>query len=203
MRFLSFVILSLVGVLAVYAWSTDMAVGKNMLDFIKNPQNEGKYGFTLLPESEYLGGNSQNSKPNYAKYLGSGCGVTVYVPESVMQWCDLITQYSNAAGIEPNLTAIVIKEESMGNERVISHSGAVGLMQIMARDGLSAQLYGSMFADRPSVQELSDPEFNIQFGTSMLADLIRRRGLRDGIKSYGPSDAGYTYADNIISQLGK
>jgi hypothetical protein len=58
---------------------------------------------------------------------------------------------------------------------------------------------GPCFADRPSTDELFDPEFNIAYGARMLAGLIARNGgVRDALKSYGPKDVGYYYADIVL-----
>lgn len=75
-------------------------------------------------------------------------------------------------------------------------------MQVMPRDGKAASFMcknGPCFANRPSSAELYDPEFNIKFGTKMLAGLISREGnIRDALKSYGPMDVGYYYADIVL-----
>jgi len=49
------------------------------------------------------------------------------------------------------------------------------------------------------MQELFDPEFNVSYGTRMLAGLIQKKGdVREALKSYGPKDVGYYYADLVI-----
>lgn len=92
--------------------------------------------------------------------------------------------------------------ESGGQPEVISYSGAVGLMQIMPRDGIAATfqcINGPCFANRPTIEELKDPAFNVDFGVKMLAGLIGKYGdLREGLKSYGPGDVGYWYADKVL-----
>ena len=76
-------------------------------------------------------------------------------------------------------------------------------MQVMPRDGIAASfecINGPCFASRPTIEELLDPGFNIQYGTHMLAGLITRLGsLREALKAYGPMDVGYHYADNVLS----
>jgi soluble lytic murein transglycosylase-like protein len=75
-------------------------------------------------------------------------------------------------------------------------------MQVMPSDGPSASFMcanGPCFSDRPTIQELNDPEFNISYGTRMLAGLMRKTGdVREALRSYGPMDAGYTYADKVL-----
>jgi soluble lytic murein transglycosylase-like protein len=76
-------------------------------------------------------------------------------------------------------------------------------MQVMPRDGIAANFVcqnGPCFASRPTIQELEDPDYNITYGTRMLAGLVKRLGnLRDALKAYGPMDVGYSYADTVLS----
>jgi soluble lytic murein transglycosylase-like protein len=75
-------------------------------------------------------------------------------------------------------------------------------MQVMPHDGLAASfncVNGPCFKDRPSTTELKDPEFNVSYGTKMLAGLVNKRGnLREALKSYGPMNVGYYYADKVL-----
>jgi soluble lytic murein transglycosylase-like protein len=49
------------------------------------------------------------------------------------------------------------------------------------------------------MQELFDPQFNVSYGTQLLAGLIQRNGsVRDGLRAYGPRDSGYSYADIVL-----
>lgn len=139
-----------------------------------------------------------------------GCAVSDRFPGSVLQWCELITKYANKRGISPDLIAALILQESGGDPGAISSSGAVGLMQVMPSDGRAASFLcagGPCFTGRPSTQELLDPEANIAFGTKLLAGLFSRNGdLREALKSYGPMDMGYGYADKVLTlyrQFGK
>lgn len=131
------------------------------------------------------------------------CDVSKAFPAEVTQWCMLVTQYAKANGLPPDLVAAVIWLESGGNPLAYSKSGAVGLMQVMPRDGIAATFMcvnGPCFSKRPSSAELYDPDFNIKFGTRMLAGLFNRYGsYREALKAYGPMDAGYTYADKVLN----
>lgn len=131
-----------------------------------------------------------------------GCRVSPQFPEKVRQWCDLITHYAENRGLPPDLVAAVIYQESGGNPSAYSKSGAVGLMQVMPSDGISASFMcvnGPCFANRPSTEKLQDPEFNISYGTKMLAGLVNKHGnYRDALKAYGPMDVGYYYADIVL-----
>jgi hypothetical protein len=115
------------------------------------------------------------------------CSISQSFPDSVRQWCGLIDKYAATQG-DPN---------------AYSHSGAVGLMQVMPSDGLAAGFMcvnGPCFASRPSMAELYDPEFNLSYGMRMLAGLVQRRGsVRDALLAYGPAEVGYYYADKVLA----
>jgi soluble lytic murein transglycosylase-like protein len=129
--------------------------------------------------------------------------VSLSYPQGILQWCDAITTLATQAELPPNLIAAVILQESGGDATAYSSSGAVGLMQVMPRDGIAASfecINGPCFTSRPTIDELQDPSFNIEYGTRMLAGLISRLGsLQEALKAYGPMDVGYSYADKVIS----
>lgn len=138
------------------------------------------------------------------------CQVSKLFPKKVRQWCHLITSASLKHNLPPDLIASVIWIESGGNPLAYSHSGAVGLMQVMPRDGLASQFQchnGPCFANRPTMEELKDPQFNINYGSKMLSSLFKKYGnYRDALKAYGPMQVGYSYADKVLSiyqQYGK
>ena len=131
------------------------------------------------------------------------CQVSRAYPQKVLRWCNLITRYAAKHDLPPDLIAALIWQESGGSPTAYSKSGAVGLMQIMPSDGIAASFKcpnGPCFAKRPTIDELRDPEFNIMFWTRMLAGLFKRQGsLRDALRSYGPMDRGYYYADKVLA----
>ena len=130
------------------------------------------------------------------------CQVNSRYPESIRQWCTSISYYSQKHNLNPNLIAALVWQESGGNPQAYSKSGAVGLMQVMPRDGIAASFRcpnGPCFANRPTITELQNPEFNLNYGTKMLSGLLKRQGsLREALKSYGPMDVGYYYADKVL-----
>jgi hypothetical protein len=158
---------------------------------------------TVISNDQFLLENNTSSDTDSSKVSETQCGVSAQFPSKITRWCDLITHYAKKHNLDPDLVAALVWLESGGNELAYSRSGAVGLMQIMPRDGLAASFMcvnGPCFRDRPSTEELQDPEYNIAFGTRFLASLIRRNGnLRDALKSYGPMDAGYSYSDKVLS----
>jgi len=131
------------------------------------------------------------------------CAFQSRYPHQVSGWCAFIETTSAKYGLDPLLIAAVMLIESGGQPEVISHSGAVGLLQVMPRDGIASTfqcINGPCFASRPTISELMDPAFNVDFGTRMLAGLISKKGdVRDALKSYGPYDVGYDYADKVLS----
>ena len=130
------------------------------------------------------------------------CIINESYPENVRQWCSQIIKHSKNNGLDPDLIAAVIWQESGGNPVAYSKSGAVGLMQVMPRDGIAASfqcINGPCFTNRPSISELQKPNFNIKYGTGMLAGLLGRYGnIREALKFYGPMNVGYYYADKVI-----
>jgi len=132
----------------------------------------------------------------------SDCSLSIGYPQEVRQWCALIEASANKTGLPANLIAAVILQESGGDPIIYSSSGAVGLMQVMPRDGLAAEfmcINGPCFAARPTIDKLEDPAFNVQYGSQMLADLYAKHGsYREALYRYGPMDIGYYYADLVL-----
>jgi soluble lytic murein transglycosylase-like protein len=132
----------------------------------------------------------------------SGCIISSQFPESVLQWCEWITISAQEVSIDANLIAAVIQVESAGVADAYSSNGAVGLMQVMPCDGLAANflcINGPCFAERPTMNELFDPEFNIHYGSQLLKGYLQKnQNLRDGLLAYGPAGVGYSYADEVL-----
>jgi soluble lytic murein transglycosylase-like protein len=172
----------------------------------------GLYGPVNPQRNPILNGQAQNVLEiplNSAAQLPPAtealCAVSAGYPEEILQWCALITRYAAEHEIDPNLVAAVMLLESGGDPLAYSRSGAVGLLQVMPRDGLAAGFQcpnGPCFASRPTIQELQDPEFNLAYGIRMLAGLYGRTGSwREALLAYGPMDVGYIYADTVLAFL--
>ena len=135
-------------------------------------------------------------------HTSGGCTLSASYPPEVLQWCPLIEAASADTELPANLIAAVVLQESGGDPAIYSSSGAVGLMQVMPRDGLAADFMcvnGPCFASRPTIAELEDPAFNLQFGTRYLASLYQKHGTyREALFKYGPMDMGYYYADLVL-----
>ena len=136
------------------------------------------------------------------KQSAENCSLASSYPESILQWCGWIETYARQNNLEPNLIAAMMLQESGGNPQAYSKSGAVGLLQVMPRDGLAASFMcpnGPCFTARPSMEELYDPEYNISYGAGMMGGLFNKYGnLRDALKAYGPMNVGYYYADIVL-----
>lgn len=138
-------------------------------------------------------------------FAKSGCSISSSYPASIQQWCSQIEQYASQNGVDPNLVSAVMLQESAGRPDAYSKDGAVGLMQVMPSDGLASRFMcpgGPCFSDRPSTNQLLDPDFNIAYGTQLLAKLMNHYGdVREALKAYGPKDVGYDYADIVLGTL--
>ena len=147
--------------------------------------------------------DEQIDVPNQQPSQTEKCGVSSSYPEGILQWCEIITTLATQAELPPDLIAAVMLQESGGDATAYSASGAVGLMQVMPRDGIAASfecINGPCFASRPTIEELQDPSFNVEYGTHMLSGLIGRLGgLREALKAYGPMEVGYSYADKVLA----
>ncbi len=137
------------------------------------------------------------------QHAATDCEFTARYPDKIRPWCGLIEKQAREYGVDPLLVAAVMLMESGGQPEVISRSGAVGLMQVMPRDGLASAFQcvnGPCFANRPTIEELKDPEFNVEYGVRMLSGLINKYGnTRDALKAYGPGDVEYWYADKVLA----
>jgi soluble lytic murein transglycosylase-like protein len=157
---------------------------------------------TLSPTADvaYAANESQTGENSS---LSGNCQVSLSYPIEILQWCAVITEQATQNDLPANLLAALILQESGGDADAFSASGAVGLMQVMPRDGIAADfecINGPCFADRPTIEELQDPGFNVEYGSQMLSGLIATLGSqREALKAYGPMDMGYSYADRVLA----
>jgi soluble lytic murein transglycosylase-like protein len=177
--------------------SVSLPVAETVTDQIE-PTGDGNQSQNNAESQE----KSKKKKKENKAGAEEGCKLSQNYPESIRQWCNQITRHATERNIDPNLIAAVMLQESGGNPAAYSKSGAVGLMQVMPRDGIASSFQcvnGPCFASRPSIQELQDPEFNVKYGTGMLSGLVNRHGnVRDALRAYGPMDVGYYYADKVL-----
>jgi hypothetical protein len=179
--------------------------GENKTNAVPSPEvvNTSKQPEVAIFNGSFVKGQKQEVDLLGFNQFGNGsCRISSRFPQGIQKWCNLIEQNAVQNDIEVNLLAALILQESGGDAGAYSHSGAVGLMQVMPRDGLAAAMIcdsGPCFKDRPSMAELQDPEFNIAYGSKLLAGFVRRYGsVREALRAYGPMDVGYGYADTVI-----
>jgi hypothetical protein len=101
-------------------------------------------------------------------------------PQQLEQWRDLIEQNAQTTGLDPRILATVMYIESRGRPDAVSSEGAIGLMQVMPQGS------GPVFADRPTAEQLSDPAFNVEYGSGILKSYIDYfdGDARKGIAAY-------------------
>ena len=169
--------------------------------FVTYTSNEGGVGFVTSLETTSV--TSQGSVQMTVLAVPRECSLPPSYPEEIRRWCEYIEKYAVLNDLEPRFVAAIMVQESGGDPVIMSKAGAVGLLQVMPRDGISAGFQcknGPCFANRPSIEELKDPEFNIMYATEMLRGLIDYWGSqRDGLMHYGPSDIGYSYVDKVMA----
>ncbi len=155
---------------------------------------------SAAPEKNIEASSEINQTSNETK---AACTISSSYPLEIQLWCNVINMNAETYSLDPNLIAAVMLQESGGNKDAYSSSGAVGLMQIMPKDGIAEKficINGPCFSNRPTMEELFNPEFNIEYGSRMLVNLFAKYGnWRDTLKAYGPMDVGYQYADIVLS----
>ena len=96
-------------------------------------------------------------------------------------WSHYTEDAASHYGVDPKLVSAIISVESGGNPKVVSHSNAIGLMQIKASTAGRAVYQATGRRGQPSGHELKDPAKNIQIGTAYLK-LLQENEL-SGIKN--------------------
>jgi soluble lytic murein transglycosylase-like protein len=147
-----------------------------------------------------------SSSGNAPQEIESPTALSRKYPASILQWEKFILKSAQENQLDPNFIAAVMLQESGGNAEAYSSSGAVGLMQVMPCDGIAQSFLCNgqpCFRNRPTMQQLYDPAFNIDYGSRMLAGLIKKYGSQqEALYHYGPIDVGYRYADAVMSIYG-
>lgn len=87
-------------------------------------------------------------------------------------YADEVARVARKYGLDPDLLFAVMRVESVYQRRIISHAGAIGLMQIMPRTGrLIADKLGQY---HKTTTDLLDPRTNLEFSAWYLRSLIER-----------------------------
>lgn len=102
---------------------------------------------------------------------------------------------ANRNGLDPLLILAVVAIESSFNPIAQSDSGAMGLMQIVPR------FHEDKLASRR--ESVLDPRVNIEIGTQVLREYIRRAGTEAaGLQLYNgsPDDPAAAYANKVMGE---
>ena len=97
---------------------------------------------------------------------------------------DILEKYSKEHGLDPFITAGLIRQESEFDARVISHSNAYGLMQILPSTG--RELGMRLGVQRVATSDLFNPNVNVRLGTFYVKHLLDNFGneLERSLASY-------------------
>jgi len=93
----------------------------------------------------------------------------INLPSGVRRWWDMILKYSRQFGVDPNLVAALMWQESGGDWQATSPTGPVGLMQVAYSTAQSLGFRGTR-------AELYNPETNLYYGVMVIRDSLRRYG---------------------------
>ncbi|MGC8488444.1 MAG: lytic transglycosylase domain-containing protein, partial [Clostridia bacterium] len=106
----------------------------------------------------------------------------------------LVAPIANQYGLSPYLVLGVITEESGGNSKIVSYTGAIGLMQV---EPSTAADYGF------TTSELYDPAENVTAGCDILAALLGPSGFpasRWGAYSESMALVGYNAGPGTVDE---
>jgi soluble lytic murein transglycosylase len=106
-----------------------------------------------------------------AASLGQYDDLTIRYP---LPWKQEFQTFSNAANISPTWAYGIARSESLFMRDVRSSAGAIGLMQLMPATG--QQVAREIRLPYTGLATLTDPESNIQLGTSYLGQMAKRFG---------------------------
>jgi soluble lytic murein transglycosylase len=133
-------------------------------------------------------------------------GGVAYAEQNAHPYAGEIAAAARRYGLDPDLLFAVMRVESVYQRRIISHAGAIGLMQIMPRTG-------RLIADKLGLRDMTatdllDPKTNIELSAWYFSSLLQRmegrlplaiagynggpHNVRAWIRSYGahvPMDA--------------
>ncbi len=85
---------------------------------------------------------------------------------------ELVRREAAEWGIDPFMMAAIIRQESAFKADIVSHAGAIGLMQVMPPTG--AQLARAHGPDGFSRESLTRPEVNLHLGAAFFVEMSRR-----------------------------
>lgn len=133
-------------------------------------------GSKLITDKPRSGGGFKLIK-RYQSNFGSSPGISLQARKSLYD--PLIEQTATNYGVDIALVKAVVHAESSFNPAAVSHKGATGLMQLMPA---TAQRYG--------VNNLTDPDQNVDGGVRYLRDLLKmfRHDTRLAVAAYNAGE---------------
>ncbi len=159
---------------------TDLAEGELKFGARNDGEQENVYAYYLAKLA------AQRNDPDQAlRYIKAYSPDYLYMPldEAPAQFWRLafplpfrnsIDRYSRAQSLDPFLMAALIRQESEFNVRVISHSNAYGLMQVLPANG--RQLARHFGVRRLSASQLLTVDRNLQLGTFYFRNMLNSYG---------------------------
>lgn len=87
---------------------------------------------------------------------------------------EMVELEARESGLDPILVAALIRQESAWDRDIVSHAGAVGLMQVMPATG--RQLARAIGPSRFTPESLESAEVNLHLGSRFLRDMLDRFG---------------------------
>jgi hypothetical protein len=151
-------------------------------------------GLALVALSQPSGGDVQATAEIAAESSAAGDEDGILSPVwqvSIQRWAEEIGVASATYRIDADLIAAVINSESNGIPDGVSRMGAVGLMGVMPS--------GPGMEWRPTTEALKDPAVNLNWGSAILADVIRQSGgdIYAALAAYA---GGWLYANSRVPQ---
>jgi soluble lytic murein transglycosylase len=99
-------------------------------------------------------------------------GGLAYAEQNAQPYANEVARAARRYGLDPDLLFAVMRVESVYQRRIISHAGAIGLMQIMPRTG---RLIADKLGQREmTATDLLDPRTNIEFSAWYFSSLLSR-----------------------------
>jgi soluble lytic murein transglycosylase len=124
----------------------------------------------------------------------------VWLASYAMPYQSSIVARSTTAGVDPMLTAGLIRQESAYDPDAHSHANAMGLMQLLPK---TARRFAKQAKVRYSTPMLFEPDYNIHIGTIYFAGLQRNFGsVESALAAYNAGEdrvafwtSGQTYRE--------
>jgi len=134
------------------------------------------FTFTLRRQRLALGRTDRLQLAELATALGDAGTAVRFNPGLISSrpraYAAEVEKTAKAFGLDPNLLFAVMRVESIYNRRIVSHAGAIGLMQIMPRTGrLIAHELG---VEDFGLSDLLDHQTSLRFAAWYLSSLLHR-----------------------------